>query len=175
MSEPNVRLSAYPADVTEVSARRGRAPELETMARAAGLELPAFGRVTVGAEQLVLSVRPGRWLWLTQAAAPGAVAAAWQVRCAGLGFVVDLSSGLTALHLAGTATREMLTRRCRLDLDPIEFPAGCAAATVIAQVSVVLCAIPSGFLLLTPSTTAQHFLEWIATAARPFGYRSEPT
>ncbi len=36
----------------------------------------------------------------------------------------------------------------------------------MAQVSVIITTMPAGFLLLTPSTTAQHFREWFAASAK---------
>jgi sarcosine oxidase subunit gamma len=93
----------------------------------------------------------------------------WQTRCAGRGAAVDLSSALAAFHLAGPAAREVLARGCRLDLDREAFPSGHAAATMMAQVSTVLAALPSGLLLLTPSSTARHFRDWLASSAKPFG------
>jgi sarcosine oxidase gamma subunit len=65
-------------------------------------------------------------------------------------------------------------RGCRLDLDPDVFPAGSAAATIMAQVSVTIMALSSGVLLLTPATTARHFYEWLASAAKPFGFVAQP-
>jgi len=47
---------------------------------------------------------------------------------------------------------------------------GAVAATIMAQVSVIFAALPSGLLLLTPSTTARHFREWLASTAKPFGF-----
>ena len=128
-------------------------------ASADGTALPEFGRCAATASGgLVLCVRPGRWLVLGAAAVTEEYVA------------VDLSSAYRVLHLAGPAVREALARSCRLDLDPRVFPEGCATATLIAQVSVILAARPSGFVLLTPSTTARHFCEWIEAAARPFGF-----
>jgi sarcosine oxidase subunit gamma len=82
---------------------------------------------------------------------------------------VDLSSALTALYLSGPAVREGLARGCRLDLHPEAFPPGSAAASHMAQVPVILAALPGAWLLLTPSTTARHFREWLAASARGFG------
>lgn len=157
------------ADIVEIGAHRGCADALAAIAHRRGLTLPHFGRIAAAADRLALCVRPERWLLLTAPANPGASAAAWREACAGLGAAIDLSSGLVGLHLAGAASREMLASGCRLDLDRHEFPVGRAAATVIAQVSVLLAALPSGLLLLTPSTTARHFQEWLIGAAQPFG------
>jgi sarcosine oxidase subunit gamma len=82
---------------------------------------------------------------------------------------VDLSSALLVLRLAGPNARDALARGCRLDLDPAAFPGGTAAGTLIAQVSAIIAARPSGFLLLTPATTGRHFRDWLSAAARPFG------
>jgi sarcosine oxidase subunit gamma len=165
--EPAVTLAACAADVIELAALRGRASELGALAGEGGARLAALGRSEQSHSQLTLGVRPERWLLLGP---PGSLPiGTWQERCAGPGTAVDLSSALAAFHLAGPAAREVLARGCRLDLDPEAFPSGYAAATMMAQVSTVLAALPSGLLLLTPSSTARHFRDWLASSAKPFG------
>jgi len=56
-----------------------------------------------------------------------------------------------------------------IELHPDAFTPGRVAASHMAQVPVTLAALPAGWLLLTPSTTARHFREWLASTARPFG------
>jgi heterotetrameric sarcosine oxidase gamma subunit len=162
-------LASCAVDIVEVAAFRGRASELPGIARDLGLELAAAGRVMPGAARLSLCVRPGRWLLLLPPDSPGAQAALWQRACAGVAAVVDHSSGLVALHLGGPEAAEILSRGCRLDLDPEVFPPGSAAATLMAQVSVILARLPAGLVLLTPASTARHFREWLTAAGRPFG------
>lgn len=164
-----VRLASCPVDVVEIAARRSGAGALAQAAAARGVSLPARGRITATGDGFIFSVRPERWLILGSPAAPGALGRIWQDVSQGCGAAVDLSSALIALYVCGTAAREVLARGCRLDLDPELFAAGCAAATVIAQVPVTLAALPSGMLLLTPATTARHFREWLAASAKPFG------
>ena len=164
-----VELGRIAVDIVELGAYRGRASELAGIARAQGVTLPAFGRVDAGVSCVSLCVRPERWLLLTPPAAPGAAAADWQRHCAGAGAAVDLSSGLAAGYLEGPALRDVLARGCRLDLDPAVFPAGHAAATIVAQVSIILAALGPGLLLLTPATTAMHLIDWLESAARSLG------
>jgi heterotetrameric sarcosine oxidase gamma subunit len=163
-----VRLCGCPLDVVEVSSYAAPGGELGRIAAAHGAPLPPFGRSTRGEERLCLCVRPERWLLLSAPAAPGAAAQAWQTLCSGHAAVVDLSSALSAYLLSGAAARAVLTRGCRLDLDPEVFRPGDAAATIMAQVSVILAALPAGVLLLTPASTARHFREWLTAAAAPF-------
>jgi heterotetrameric sarcosine oxidase gamma subunit len=163
-----VRLYGCPLDVIELSAYAGRGAELGRTAAAHGAPLPPFGRSTAARAQLSLSVRPERWLLLSAPGAPAAAAHTWQSLCSGQAAVVELSSALSAFLLAGVAARTVLTRGCRLDLDPEVFRPGHAAATIMAQVSVILAALPAGVLLLTPASTARHFREWLAAAAAPF-------
>jgi heterotetrameric sarcosine oxidase gamma subunit len=162
-------LASCALDIVELAAFRARASELSGIARGLGLELAAPGRVAVGSGLLSLSVRPGRWLLLLPPDSPGAQAARWQTACAGVAAVVDHSSGLVALHLTGGPLREVLSRGCRLDLDPQAFPPGRAAATIMAQVSVILARLPAALVLLTPVSTARHVSEWLTAAGRPFG------
>ena len=163
-----VTLYGCPLDVIELSAYQGRGAELERIAAAHGAPLPRFGRSTAAQARLTLSVRPERWLLLSAPGAPAAAARTWQSLCSGQAAVVELSSALSPFLLAGVAARAVLTRGCRLDLDPEVFRRGHAAATIMAQVSVILAALPAGVLLLTPASTAQHFREWLTAAAAPF-------
>jgi sarcosine oxidase subunit gamma len=162
-----VWLSECDCDIVELSTYALAAPDARR--RVAGVELAPFGHVGHAAGHLVLSVRPGRWLLITTRAPAGATAARWAAACAGQGAVVDLSSALTALVLAGPRLREALARGCRLDLAPGEFRSGQAAATIMAQVAVTLAMLPDCLLLFTPSSTAQHLREWLGASAAPFG------
>jgi sarcosine oxidase gamma subunit len=85
----------------------------------------------------------------------------WARLCEGVGVAIDLSSALTPLQIQDGATYGRLEGGCRLDLDPNVFQEGHAVATIIAQVQVILARLPEGLLVLTPSTTAQHFREWL--------------
>jgi len=167
--ESGIRLASCAVDIVEIAALHGRARELENIAGARGLELPVLGRVGRATDQLALCVRPARWLLLAPPAHSGATATLWQAAGARVGAAVDLSSGLTAWHLSGPQVRDVLARSCRLDLDPQVFPPGSAAATIMAQVAVILAVLPSGLLLLTPTSTARHLREWLASTAKPFG------
>jgi heterotetrameric sarcosine oxidase gamma subunit len=179
VSAPDVTPGAVPAagiaiglcraDVVELAVVRDRAQAIQLSAASGAITLPSTGHAVAAADALVLCVRPERWLLITAAAPAGASAARWQQLFAGTAAAIDQSSGLTALHIAGPSAREVLARGCRLDLDPTVFPPGHAAATVMAQVATILAALPSGLLILTPASTARHFREWLAAAARPFG------
>jgi sarcosine oxidase subunit gamma len=160
--------------IIEVAALRGGAAVAQQFGARCGEVLPDFGRVVSGESQLALCVRPARWLLLDPRPPPLAEARAirWRTGCAGAAAVTDLSSALAAFTVSGTAGREMLARGCRLDLDPQVFAPGSAAATVMAQVPVILAALTQVMLLLTPSSTAQHFKEWLDAASQPFGPRA---
>jgi len=162
-------LASLPADIIELAALRERTQVLKALAARRGLAFPAVGWIAAARDTLLLCVRPERWLLLTAPGLPGSTLSLWRVPCIGCAAVVELSSGLTALHLAGPAVSDVLARGCRLDLYPEAFVPGSAAATSMAQVSVILARLPGGWLLLTPSSTARHLREWLAASARPFG------
>ena len=171
---PGVELAACAVEIVELAAFRARASELSGIARGLGLELAAPGRVAAGSGQLSLCVRPGRWLMMLPPDSPGAQSARWQRACAGVAAAIDHSSGLVALRLAGSEVGAVLSRGCRLDLDPEFFPRGRAAATLMAQVSVILARLPAGLVLLTPASTARHVREWLTATGRPFGLAAGP-
>lgn len=164
-----VRFGICATDIIELAAHRGRVAELAAVAARRGLPLPDFGRATVCAGQLAISMRPERWLVMSPPATPGLAHAAWQEACAGSAAVIELSSGLAVFYLAGANGADVLVRGCRLDLHPSVFPAGHVAATTIAQVAVTIVHLPAARLLLTPATTARHFGEWLAATGAPFG------
>ena len=157
------------ADIIELAALRNRTQVVRALGARRGLNLPEFGRVTTVRETGVLCTRPDRWLVLTAPAPPGVALTLWWEVCVGCAAPIELSSALTALYLAGPAVREVLARGCRLDLHGEAFACGRAASTHMAQVPVTLAALSAGLLLLTPSTTARHFREWLTATAAPFG------
>jgi len=164
-----VRISRCAASVLEICAARGGDDALRAHALGQGLEWPGVGRAAAGAQQLVVCVRPARWLLLEPPGSDAARAERLRSWSAAAGAVVDLSAGLAALCMQGARVPDVLARGCRLDLDPRVFAPGHAAATIIAQVPVTLASLPAGLLLLTPASTARHVVDWINTAARPFG------
>jgi heterotetrameric sarcosine oxidase gamma subunit len=169
VSAPDLALAALRADILEVAAFAGAAPELVRRAGEAGWALPPLGRVSATPAGLALAVRPERWLMVLAPQAGGTSAAHWQGLLGTSGAVIEQSAGLAAFFLSGAPAREVLSRGCRLDLDPEVFPPGSAAATQIAQVAVTLAALPGGLLLLTPASTARHLREWLLHVGRPFG------
>jgi sarcosine oxidase subunit gamma len=166
-----VLQGSWRAQVLEVAALRGAQGALEDLARSQGEALPGPGEAHCRAPRLSLCVRPQRWLLLQPADAADAPerTRAWQDGCRGLAAAVDVSSALSVFLLSGVPVREVLARGCRLDLHPREFRPGMAASTIMAQVPVILAALPGGMLLLSPSSTAQHLREWLEATARPFG------
>ena len=162
--------ASLPLDVIELAALRERTQVLKALAARRGLAFPAMGWAAAARGTVVLCVRPERWLLLTAPALPGAALGSWRDACEGCAAAIELSSAWTALHLSGPAVPEVLARGCRLDLHPAAFVPGTAAATSMAQVSVVLAALATGWLLLTPASTARHLREWLAAAAAPFGF-----
>ena len=178
MSAPEgVRISPCALDILEICGARGHTDELAAHAREGGMGLPGTGRVTIGAERLILCLRPERWLILTPPASNDRdeAIAGWQQAGAALGAAVNLSAGFEALLLQGTRSVEVLARGCRLDLDPQLFPQGHAAATIMAQVQVSLASLPAGLLLLTPASTARHFSAWLSNAAQAYGLMPQST
>src|SRR5437016_8672359 len=98
---PGIRLASCAADIVEIAAFHGRAPELENLAGARGLELPVLGRLAVASDQLALCVRPARWLLLAPPAHPGATAAHWQAACGRAGGAVGAASRAGGRRRAG--------------------------------------------------------------------------
>jgi sarcosine oxidase subunit gamma len=163
-----LRLGECQPDIIELSDYCCSGAALRSTAAEYGATLPDFGRLARAPALLTLCVRPGRWLLLSAPPRTPPAQEPWYRRCAQPPAAVELSSALATFVLAGPATRAVLSRGCRLDLDAAVFAPGHAAATIMGQVAVTLAALPAATLLLTPASTARHFREWLAAAARSF-------
>jgi sarcosine oxidase, subunit gamma len=163
-----LRLGECEPDIVELADCCPSGAALRSAAAAGGTILPDCGGLARTPGELTLCVRPGRWLLLAAPPLTPRTQPPWYRRCAPPPAIVELSSALAAFVLAGPGTRAVLSRGCRLDLDAAVFAPGHAAATIMGQVAVTLAALPAGMLLLTPASTAQHFREWLAAAARSF-------
>jgi sarcosine oxidase gamma subunit len=180
--------SAARYEIVEFAALRGRAADVRAIAISHDVTLPEMGRATVAGDTITLCVRPNRWLLLSNSSGTGSPAARrlrasfseseaeealnrraagvdWRSSCEGVAVAVDLSSALTPFRIKNDATYSKLAGGCRIDLDPQKFTEGHAAATLIAQVQVILARLPNELLVLTPSTTARHFKEWLGAPA----------
>src|SRR5580698_4631938 len=160
-----VTLRHASADIVEVAAFRGHGAQVRALAAKDGWPLPQMGQVLPARGGLTLCVRPERWLLLAPPGAVGASQRNWQDALGSRAASLDVSSALHALYLGGKAWRSMLARGSRIDLDPLVFVPGCAAATLIAQVSVILAALGENLLILTPATTARHVREWLLSTS----------
>src|SRR5204863_169827 len=82
---------------------------------------------------------------------------------------------LTALSpVHGESTEIEIMSSHSLDLDRELVRPGRAAATLMAQVAVILARLPAGLVLLAPASTARHVREWLIATGRPFGLTAGP-
>lgn len=85
------------------------------------------------------------------------------------GQVVDLSANRTTLELRGPRAQEVLDKSCRLDLDPVAFPAGSALATLLGTVNVILWRVdPDTWRIMPRASFATHTARWLLDGMREF-------
>jgi heterotetrameric sarcosine oxidase gamma subunit len=89
--------------------------------------------------------------------------------------VIDQSGAFETLRVAGPDVLWVLSKVCRLDLDPRSFGQRGVARTIIAQVpAVVYCEEPgASFLLLVPRTFGHAFRHALTAAAADVGISFE--
>jgi len=155
--------------IVAVSIPRGSAAQIaEAVTQAYQCDMPATG-------QSVLS-QDGKTRLLGMAAdqffviyAYDGLDAVQQVSKAlnGQGYFVDQSHNWVALTLSGPLCRAALERICPINLHPEKFPLNAMARTQMEHLSaVVVRTEPDGFLLLSPSSSAQSFLHAVETSLR---------
>ena len=154
----------------QLFARRGRQAEL---ARLLGLPL-APGRSAAGDGHLALPLAPGQWMLLAEGGADGAFCRAIAGRIGELGCISEQSHARAVLRVSGARARDLLGKGCRLDLHPRVMRPGACAATVMAQVGVLLHQVDEvpGYDLLVPSGLARSFWEWLEESAAEFGFET---
>jgi sarcosine oxidase subunit gamma len=124
--------------IASVSVRRGqRAALLDRVAAHVGLALPdGARRVTAGAIAAA-GTGPGTWL-VTREDAGNAWIPVLKSAVGTTGSVADLSDAYAILRLSGPKLREALATLVPLDLHPRAFKVGDVAATLAAQIGVLL-------------------------------------
>jgi len=168
-----VRIAVRRCDLVHLSARRGRAQELEKTIRGAlHLELPEPGYASNGGALSALWLQPNAWMLVAPPAEEGVFARSVKVACGDAGSVADQTHGRTMLTLSGRQARRVLAKLCRLDMHPRAFTPGRVATTRMAEISCTLHQrdeTPS-YELIVFSTYAAHFAAALTHAAAELGY-----
>ena len=168
-----VRIMAPARSLVQLSARKGRAPDIAAALLAAHrLVLPAPGHAAHGDALAALWVQPDAWLLMAPGGAEGALARAAKRACGDAASVVDQSHGRAVIRLAGAHAPAVLARLCRIDLHPRAFGVGRVAVTPVADLPCVLHQSDAepGFDLIFPATYAGSFVAALTAAAAQFGY-----
>lgn len=137
----------------------------------AGRILPNEVGATLAGSMGVLCIGPGDWLVVSRGYTDPAVRQEIEPDAQKEGLVlVDLSDGLAGLGLRGSATRELLSKGCGLDLHPGNFPAGRCARTRFAQIPVVVACLDEDFRfeLYVGRSYLQYLHDWLTDAAVEF-------
>lgn len=137
----------------------------------AGHELPSKVGTSVRGELRVLCTGPSDWLVVAGGTLLWPARGAIEAHCARQSLaMVDLSSGLCVIEVAGSRARELLSKGCGLDLDRRAFLHPRCARTRFAQLAVTIDALEEtdGFELYVASSHAQYLNEWLTAAMREF-------
>jgi sarcosine oxidase subunit gamma len=130
--------------IASLSVRRGQRAALQERAAAhLALALPdGSRRVTAGAIS-VAGTGPGTWLVIRENSA-NALAADLKAAVGDTASVADQSDAYAVLRLSGPELRQTLAKLVPLDLHPRAFKVGDVAATLGAQIGVLLWRIDDG-------------------------------
>jgi heterotetrameric sarcosine oxidase gamma subunit len=168
-----VRIAIRRCGLVHLSARRGRAQELEKSIRGAlHLELPEPGYASNGGALSALWQQPNVWMLVAPTAEEGTFARTVKAACGDAGSVADQTHGRTVLTLSGRHARRVLAKLCRLDLHPRAFTPGRVATTRMVEITCTLHQrdeTPS-YELMVLSTYAAHFAAALTHAAAELGY-----
>ncbi len=126
------------------------------------------GRAVRAGDVTLLPLAPRQWLLMAPHGRDGALARETARRLSGVGHVSDQGHGRVLFRVAGNAATELLTRGCRLDLDPVAAPPGFVAQTTMADVGVLMHRVERNvFHLLLYPGYARSFWDWLRETAAP--------
>jgi sarcosine oxidase subunit gamma len=137
-----------------------------------GQAFPAHVGATSSGAMRALCIGPREWLMVSQEGAASNVRKRIEPELAQGGLVwVDVTDGLVALEVRGSAAREILSKGCGLDLHPRSFPAGRCARTRFAQIPVIVECVDQmpRFELYVARSYVDYLHAWLADAAVEFG------
>ncbi len=143
-----------------------------TAMEALALSLPASGCWTEGGGMEAVWLGPGRWLVFGAAGLERVL----RERLGGLAAVSDQSDARVVLRLSGARVRDALAKGVPIDLHPRAFGPGRAAATLAAQIGVLVWqrdAAPT-FDLAVARSYAGSLAEWLIGAAAEYGLEVRP-
>ena len=155
-----------PAAMALVLARRGQVAALAAhFQHVHGIALPSTARRVVAGLAAAIGQAPGQWL--VTGVAPAILAAELD----GLASVSDQSEARARLRLRGSKLREVLAKGVPIDLHPLRFGPGDAAATLVALVSAWIWQIDDKptFEIAVPRSQADSFAHWLTASAAEFG------
>lgn len=161
LMEVVARRGAWQATVAAAIRVYGRTPP----SRPESVRVPAGMLIWCG---------PERFLALTTVASGNARPDLRQA-FAGAASMIDQSDGRCLLHVSGPRVRDALAKLVSIDLEPVVFPEGAVAATMIDHVPVLLWRKPddpvgfSAFALLIPASFARSHCDTILSAIRSGG------
>jgi len=113
----------------------------------------------------LLGTGPGQWLAYADAAAPD-WADALGDRLAGLGGVVDQSSGYVLFRVSGADALRLAQKGLPVDLSPVAFAPGAVVVSAIAHIGVIAHHVAPGILHLAVFRSfADSFHHWLEGAA----------
>ena len=130
-----------------------------------GIGLPSTARRVVSGNVAAIGLAPRQWL------VTGVAANILAAELVGLASVSEQSDGRARLRLSGPKLRAVLAKGVPIDLHPLRFGPGDAAATVVALVGAWIWQIDDKptFEMAVPRSQAGSFAHWLKASAAEFG------
>lgn len=123
-----------------------------------GLAMPTPTASSVNGDTRAIQLTADQLLLIFTQSTPNAEQVV-QAKLGGAGYTTEQTDAWVCLQVTGPETRAALERVCPIDLDPLAFPEGAAARSVMEHMgAVVIRTGADAFLLLSASSTAGSFL-----------------
>ena len=85
--------------------------------------------------------------------------------------ITNVTDGLCALQLAGSAVRQVLAKGCAIDLHPRAFGPGDCVQTLLSHATITLVATDDNeFLMICRTSFAPYVMDWLQDAALEYGF-----
>ena len=155
-----------------VIARKGRTEDVATLlSKLVGAPVPDAARRCSIDTVAVTGTGPGQWLVIDRSARIDGALAVLRRDLDGLAAVADQGDGRLLLEISGPNARDALAKGIAVDLDPVVFKIGDAAATMTAHIGVQVALIDAQptFELVSAASTGASLWSWLVASAAEFG------
>jgi sarcosine oxidase subunit gamma len=147
---------------------------VERIEHGSGIRLPTEPNTFTGmSETIALWLGPDEWLIVTPSGGEGPLAQTLRSAAQDRFFALtDVTHSNTTIRVRGPKAREVLSKGCSVDLNPLAFRANSCAQTLLAKTHIAIRSVDNSpaFDLIVRRSFAEYLALWLLDASLEYGF-----